>query len=369
LSPCIWGDADGFIGIRKFFHSTAVGRFIVDKFWGILGGDVIALNKYDAHPETKKLKPWIDPFFVANSLSILNYPTDFFDLVREGKVKVHVADITGLSRKTVHISNGTDLVTDALIVATGWKTRPPLTFLPAGIECSLGIPHKLSSKDEISIVNAQNDRADREILTRFPRLKNQPKLSPKLELITHTKGVVESKTITEDNLEPFKLYRFMVPPAFLETRDIAFAGSLLALQTTLMAQTQALWIAAFFSPNPTISPLSHKSMQEIEYETLLHSRFGKWRYPGGYGDRFPDFVFDGIPYLDMLLRDLGLKVHRKGSALKEVLEPYGVEDYRGLVEEWLVLRRKGGNESGNESDDESFEQVMIESSNAKAHMD
>jgi hypothetical protein len=62
LSPCVWGDTDGYGPIRRFFHSTVIGRFIVDSFWSILGGDVLRLNQYDAHPDTAKLKPWIDPF-------------------------------------------------------------------------------------------------------------------------------------------------------------------------------------------------------------------------------------------------------------------------------------------------------------------
>jgi hypothetical protein len=67
----------------------------------------------------------------------------------------------------------------------------------------------------------------------------------------------------------------------------------------------------------------------------LHSRFGRWRYPCGYGGRFPDFVFDAVPYLDMLCKDLGLQNRRKGTLWKEVFEAYGPEDYKGIAEEWM----------------------------------
>lgn len=102
-------------------------------------------------------------------------------------------------------------------------------------------------------------------------------------------------------------------------------------------------------------------MEEIEYETVLHSRFGRWRYPGGFGARFPDFVFDGVPYLDLLLRDLGLRRWRKGSAVKEVLEAYGPEDYRGLVGEWKELHGEGigrVNGGGDAKGDEEWIQVQ-----------
>ena len=73
------------------------------------------------------------------------------------------------------------------------------------------------------------------------------------------------------------------------------------------------------------------------YETALFNRFGRWRYPMGYGARFPDFVFDGIPYFDLLLSDLGLPSWRKGwSWLGEIFGgSYGQTDYRGLVAEWI----------------------------------
>jgi hypothetical protein len=344
FSPCIWGDADGYIGVRKFFHGTAIGRFLVDMFWWVLGNDVLNQSKYDAHPETKKLKPWIDPFWIAAGLSIFNYPKDIFDFVRQGIIKVHIADITKLSRKTVHLSNGSDLAADALICATGWKRTPPITFLPSGLEARLGLPYKLSDKSDGG-VHELVTRADTEILTRFPRLKTRPKTNPAYKPLTTTKGISAS-TATEENLEPYRLYRFMVPPSFLESRDIAFAGALMSISTTLCAQTQALWITSFMSSSPSISPLHHRSLADIEYETVLHSRFGRWRCPGGFGACFPDFAFDAVPYLDMLLRDLDLKVWRKRNAWSEIMDPYGPEDYKKLAVEWMDGRR--GRERGRE---------------------
>lgn len=318
FSPCIWGDADGYPFSRSLLHQTRIGRFITDTFWSILGNDVLTLNKYDSHPETAKLKPWSNPFFIASSLSILNYDTDFFDLVRNGPVKVHIADITGLERKTVCLSTGERLETDALISCTGWKHSPPLKFLPEGLD--LGLPHKTGPSEPIALIQ----RADEEILCRFPRLKDQPAPNPKAKPLP---GLTLQET-----LEPYRLYRFMIPPSTTSSRDIAFAGSLLNISTTMCAQLQALWITAYLTGHLTIP-------EDITYETILHNRFGKWRYPAGFGDKFPDFVFDGLPYVDLMLGDLGLRKWRKGGALKEMFEPYGPEDYKGLVEEWLEVKK------------------------------
>ena len=51
-----------------------------------------------------------------------------------------------------------------------------------------------------------------------------------------------------------------------------------------------------------------------------------------------------LPYLDMLLSDLGLDRHRKRTAIAEVFSPYGPADYTGIVNEWLAT--KTGDHSG-----------------------
>ncbi|TAQ90274.1 hypothetical protein B7494_g1449 [Chlorociboria aeruginascens] len=309
LSPCIWGNCDGFPGIRAFFHETVIGRFLVDKFWGILESDALSINKYDNHPETAKLKPWSRLFFTGTSFSLLNYSTDIFEFIRNGTVKVHIADITGLDPKTVCLSNGERIPTDALIYATGWSPSPPLKFLPEGL--NLGLPHESGSSEPLELI----ERADKEILSRFPRLKVQPTPNPKhkkpLATVSGAMGYASPK-----KFEPYRLHRFMIPPAFLQSRDIAFVGS-------------------FFSGQIPIP-------SDVEYETVLHSQFGKWRYPDGYSEKCPDIVFDLLPYIDMLLGDLGLRIHRKAGFISEIFSPYIVKDYKGLIGEWMASRGKTG---------------------------
>jgi hypothetical protein len=138
----------------------------------------------------------------------------------------------------------------------------------------------------------------------------------------------------EQEQEGYRLYRFMVPPKFIASRDIAFAGSLLTIATSVNAQLQALWIAAFFAGGISLD-------EDVNYVTVLHSRFGKWRAPSGFGHLFPDMVFDAVSYLDMLLKDLGLKCYRKPGFMAEILDGYGPADYRGLTSEWLAKKASG----------------------------
>lgn len=336
FSPCIWGNADGYTRVRSFLHGTWLGRKIVDAFWAVLADDVVQLNGFNKHPEVKKLQPWISPFWIASSLSILNYPTDFFDLIKDGTIKVHIAELDHLSDHAVHLSTGEELKSTALICSTGWRATPNLKFLPEGIDRELGFPWSSDPLDE-QMVKA----ADEEILRRFPRLRDQPTPNPKYKPLND-----EAEAAAP---HPFRLARFMVPLSQVKDRSLAFMGITMTINTTIIAQTQALWISAYFGGQLTPTaveqcPAAVRAASDIKveddaelnlaWETALHSEFGKYRYPGGFGRRNPDFVFDAIPYIDLMLRDLGLSPERKQGMLSRCLSPYGTEDYTGLVEEW-----------------------------------
>ncbi|KAI9367149.1 hypothetical protein BJX61DRAFT_529855 [Aspergillus egyptiacus] len=366
FSPCIWSDnnpdADGGSCIRSFLHGSKFGRKITDTFWSILANDVVSANKYNAHPETKKLQPWISPFWVASGLSILNYPTNFFDLVTSGKVKIHVDHITSLSEGTIHLAkDGALSDIDALVVASGWKPTPNIDFRPASLLSELGFP---TAEDPFpsSLVSA----ADEEILRRFPRLVDQPAHnSPEPYTPLAKDAQAESQA-----LHPFRLTRFLVPATkrLARERSVAFMGIAMTINTPLLAQTQALWITAFFSNRLSLSSIAKETCPDtlrnvlsketaadsasasaaadqpvngdddanILWETALHTQFGIHRYPGGLGKRNPDFVFDAVPYVDVLLKDLGVRGDRKREkGWRQWLEPHGMEDYRGVVEEWM----------------------------------
>lgn len=336
FSPCIWGDADGYSRVRSFLHGTWLGRKIVDAFWAILADDVVQLNGYDKHPEMKKLKPWVSPFWIASSLSIINYPTDFFELIKNGTIKVHIADIDHLSDHTVHLSSGETLPTTALICSTGWRCTPNLKFLPEGIDRDLGFPWSTDPLDSKMV-----EAADEEILRRYPRLRDPPHPNPKYRPLNDQAEAAAP--------HPFRLTRFMVPLSMVKERSLAFMGIPATINTALVAQTQALWISAYF--NDRLTPTSTERCPEalraasdaksdddagldLAWETTLHTEFGRYRYPGGFGHRNPDFVFDAIPYVDLMLRDLGLTTGRKKGVLARCFEPYGMEHYCGLVDEW-----------------------------------
>ncbi|EUC28748.1 hypothetical protein COCCADRAFT_8915 [Bipolaris zeicola 26-R-13] len=316
FSPCAWGDEDGFAIPRGFLHRTGMGRLLTDNYWNNMSAEIIETNGYDDHPEVFKLKPWNPVFWTGSGLGIHNFDTNFFDLVKEGKVRVHLADISKLDGKTVHLTNGEQISTDVLVCATGWKKDVPLSFtnLPQG-----GIGLAQSGQEKADLI----EKTNREILEKFPGLKRQP--------------VVRYKR-KDDDLH--RMYRFMVPPALVNQRNLAFAGMVSTTSTALFATMQGLWISAFFDGK--LARVA-STEQDITAEVLRHTQWGRYRYPCGYGDTIPDFAFESMPYIDMLLNDVGIETHRKRNQIAEIFEPYKPADYKQLAKEYLELREgKGG---------------------------
>ncbi|KAK5047538.1 hypothetical protein LTR84_006635 [Exophiala bonariae] len=334
FEPTIWnGEASGFSWARYLLHSTSLGRKFVSMFWKALDKIVHRANGYDNHPELQKLKPWSTTFWMGNSLGIHNYQQNWFDLVRKGRIHIHVADVTSLSGKGVHLSNGAVVNADTFVCCTGWEVLPPIKFIPETLTDELGLP---SSAIQPSEVQVQHARA--QILEAAPSLRAGPrKVLPKSAAAPIR--VHEHKNGAESTRSNYQLYRFLVPSSakFFKHRNIAFIGSHLALNAITVAQAQALWITAFF--NDKVESLRHSNIDhaDVEYETILHTEYARLRHPGagsGAGERCPDLVFDGLLYTDSLLRDLGLEAHRKKSWWKELVQRYLPGDYRGLVAEW-----------------------------------
>ncbi|KAJ4395879.1 hypothetical protein N0V93_000093 [Gnomoniopsis smithogilvyi] len=310
FSPCPWGAEDGYGGVRSFLHGTRLGRFVVDCFWKVLQGDVLDAIRYDSHPELAKMKPWNSAFWIGSGLSILNYDTPLFDLVKEGKIRVHIDNIDRLEPGKAVLSSGEVLEADGMVCSTGWKKESSIKF--TGLEAvGLGLPQALADADRIKL----NAKADNDVLTMFPRLKDQPQLR------------FEPK-----DAEPLRYYRFIVPSTMVKARNLAYSGMVSTVNTAVCASVQAAWITAFLDDK--LDRVA-ESPDEIKDEIMLHTQWGKWRFPCGYGASLPDFVFEGLPYVNMLMKDMGLNTYRKKSWVKELTEAYTPYDFAGMWDEWV----------------------------------
>ncbi|KAL1865800.1 hypothetical protein VTK73DRAFT_5047 [Phialemonium thermophilum] len=337
--------------VRRFIHRSRLGRALVSLFWSRLDDQVRALNAYDQHPATALLRPWTSTYWMGNSLSIHNYETSWFDLAREGKIVAHAAEVVSLSERTVHLSDGTSIIADAVVCCTGWEARPNIKFLPEGVEHRIGFP------GEGVVVDADHPsleaQARSKVLRWAPELRQPPirtlpndLLLPECERFDDDRKT--SQPIYGRSCFPYRLYRFVVPydREFIQRRNLAIIGAHITIHTAILSQAQALWITAFLDGK--ISHLTgggrdgKPDFDKIKQETFYHTEFERIRRPreaGGAGDRYPDLVVDSIPYVDLLLSDLRLPYHRKKNWYKEMWEPYQVGDYKGLVREWKELRR------------------------------
>ncbi|KAL8888613.1 MAG: hypothetical protein Q9215_003966 [Flavoplaca cf. flavocitrina] len=368
FSPCIWGECDGFGPIRRWLHGTKFGRLIVRTFWKKLGGDVVTQTGLTTKgPEVKKLLPKEEAMWYANGISILNYGEDIHRYLMDGTVSVVRRDIERLEGKNFILTTGekTEDV-DAAICSTGWRWDSGIDFLPKSEHGDLGIPSTNYTKSQKETWEKLENRADKEILERFPMLADGPGIdkddrvipTPKLDDLSE-KATAEPEKQKREEHTPWRLFRGIAPPASSQ-KDLVFLGMMLSLQTVLRSEMAALWAYAYLNnylqpqmqlsdrPDPD-SVASEKTSSDGSsakqgwlYETALFNRFGRWRYPMGYGARFPDFVFDGLPYFDIMLQDLGLKNWRKGrSWFGELFSgPYLPGDYKGMVEEWRGLNKK-----------------------------
>ncbi|KAJ5337277.1 monooxygenase [Penicillium brevicompactum] len=324
FSPCVWVSHP----IRNFLHGTWLGCMIVRLFWACLQWDMVRVNRYSDHEETAKLKPWVDPFWVGTAVSIINFPGDVFALIRGGLVKVHIADVERLEPCRVVLNNGGDsLETKALIMCTGWKLSPGIRFLPDGIDQEMGFSWTADPIDQGLVKQAQED-----ISTCLPMLPTGP------ESRTYNKKDMEDQINTDEAvLHPLRLARFIVPLGLWDDHSIAFLGALNTFSTSIVAEVQALWALVYLNHGSELH--QHGNKESRVRETALHTEFCSLRSPMGHGVRTPDFVFEVMPYLDLLLGDLGMSTSRKGSWWEDLFVPHRPRDYAGLVEEWKMRLR------------------------------
>ena len=371
FSPCIW--ACSTLKVEKlcrwFLQQTWLGQRLVKGLFGAIQADVCAANRFGRSENTAKLKPWVDLFWIAGGQGVLGYNRNIFEMVAEGKIEVHIDEVIRLSNKTVHLKE-TTVAADALVCCTGWAYEPSVKFLPEGIDKDLGLPYRQAGSPEEAI-----QRADEKILNDLPILRQQPAAPPKTKAFDSQDNV----DLIRPN-QPYRLYRFMAPASeAFHDRNIAFVGFQINFGVPLTVQAQSLWIAAYFAgklpiqqlPNQLeeteadkLLPRTKAANDQISKDTMLHTQFCRWRFPWGFGSRFPDFVFELVPYLDMVLADLGLhsdrkmqqsqRIHRHSwleiltgglwsivlGACRETFEPYDKHDYIGLTEEWVAANRE-----------------------------
>jgi len=304
---------------------------ITKRFWVQIGTATLDDCGYAKHDRTKILIPETNPFFYGTASGVLSYETDFFQYVKSGQVRIHREDITRLSERTIHLANGNMLSVDALITATGFSAKPTVSFAPSTIHSDLGLPSTQLTKSQQSFWEDLMIKASLRIEPRFPRFLVAPFAGPfSSDRLQYNPGIDPDMRYT-----PWRLYRGIAPPGPTSQgqHNLAFIGMFSNIANTLRLELQCLWAYAYLNGRLDID------RHNVFDETALVTRWAEARSPFGHGRYFPDVVFDQLPYFDTLLRDLGVESRRKSTWFKEIFEPYGQQDYKTVVHEWIAKQR------------------------------
>ncbi|KAI4212886.1 MAG: hypothetical protein LQ351_004411 [Letrouitia transgressa] len=323
--------------LSRFVQNTKLGQAIDRKIWDNADRDIRQEANYHQRYGARKGYPHLFPetaaFWCNGPVGLLQHP-DFWEIISQ-KVDVHRCDISHLTHDSVVLSDGTGIVSDAILCGTGWKQ--PYAFFSDELHCQLGLPHPSTChclEDNASWMTLHS-AAKEEILSEFPALcyPPTPKYSP------------QKTSATEKT--PYRLYNLIAPLNDFPP-SIVFLGQIRMANSFRTAECQALWASAYLD-----GTLPLPSYDEMEAEIAYTIAFSQCRYPisGGAGNYF---FYDVISYTDKLLAELGLRSHKKvarkhvsghlGAASRRVrnfFDPCFASDLEGVVEEYKSVVEKG----------------------------
>jgi hypothetical protein len=131
----------------------------------------------------------------------------------------------------------------------------------------------------------------------------------------------------QQDCTPYKLYRGMAP---LNDDSILFLNHINIANKLFGAEAQAMWAVAFFDGN-----IALPSIQERRKAVAKCIAWCRRRYLSN-GQLGNCFVFDGVPYVDTLLEDMGLKAHLRKGWLKNFFAPFRPADLGRAWDEYLL---------------------------------
>lgn len=302
---------------------------------------------------------------------------DFWSTLRSGNLtvvrdKIDTADSTGVT-----LLSGKRVDADYVLYATGWGDH--FSFFSPELKDELGIPHyshegsksttsvtmadskKPSAVDkslgkESEFLWASRDKAADELVARkLPLLGAGPKDFNGWQIPAARQKAVKVRR--------WRLYNRIVPldsHGRSSSNNIAILGQIHTTQTPTIAEIQGLWAAAYLLDELPLPGEPAMVSEVAEWNAWTRKRYAS------VGERYPYALFDWVPYLDCLVRDLGLNTKRyavSGSSrvplLADFFLPYGPHCYSGIVDEYLAVRKKAKFGVGNAPDHSSASSVSV----------
>ncbi|RYP64003.1 hypothetical protein DL771_008974 [Monosporascus sp. 5C6A] len=130
---------------------------------------------------------------------------------------------------------------------------------------------------------------------------------------------------------------FAEPPRTVwGVRSVLFPGHIHSVFTPLAAELQALWGVTWMLGWRDVPP-----KEEMELEATTFNAWTRKRYLE-QGTKYSYFIYNYIPYIDTLMKDLALNPFRKSNIFEEWFVRYKPHDHRTVLDEYRALRRKQG---------------------------
>ncbi|KAF4990932.1 hypothetical protein FGRMN_8170 [Fusarium graminum] len=319
FSPCIMSTS-GFC--YNFFQRTSVGRMITNLYWRTANYVSVAHAEYWRSSNAEKLRPrpYSDGvFWGSGGIGIATAP-DFWQTFHQGDVTIHSTEIQSLSHKdVVNFKNGYSVATDIVIHCTGFDKG--YSAFDADMRNQLGLEY---DPDEFSRWTMLDEKADKVIDELLPYLRDPPSQHG-------SSGATRKK-----HQGPNRHFRRLVVPelAAKGDRSILFPGHVHSAFTPLVAELQALWGVSWMLGWRDL-PARH----EMETEAANFNAWTRRRYLE-QGKKHSYFIYDYIPYIDTLMKDLGLNPYRKSNLFQEWFVRYKPSDYKTILEEYRGLQRQ-----------------------------
>ncbi|KAK3291025.1 uncharacterized protein B0H64DRAFT_451666 [Chaetomium fimeti] len=311
----------------RFFHQTRLGRVLGRQFWKIVNSIAERHSGYSKTPNAEKLRPLPhgNGIFWANAgLGAASVP-NFWKVFHAGDCTVHRTGIESFTDNKVHLSDGTQVSTDYVVLCTGFdKSYQPFS---RELQRTFGLTNDLDPADQERWAKAEA-RAEVAVDNKLPTLRNPPLSSGQVESSVHREA--------GSNHGPSRHYRRLIVPGMAAEgdRSIVFPGFIHSIYTPMVSEVQALWGSAFL-----LGLLDPPDQAEMEREVAEWNVWSRKRYPA-QGRKHAYAIFDFLSYIDTLLKDLGINTRRKQNVLANLFVPTYPRDFHNLLEEFKQAQEK-----------------------------
>ncbi|KAF5564995.1 hypothetical protein FNAPI_1880 [Fusarium napiforme] len=318
FSPCIMSTSGM---CYNFFQRNALGRILTNVYWRTANYISVSHADYWRTPNAERLRPrpYSDGvFWGSGGIGIATAP-DFWETFHNGDVTIHSTEIDSLSHNdVVNLKNGYSIAADIVIHCTGFDKGYD-AFEPS-LRHELGLEY---DPKEFSRWTMLDEKAERTVDDLLPYLREAPS------------RYGDSKATKRTRHGPNRHYRRLVVPelAARGDRSILFPGHIHSAFTPLAAELQALWGVSWMLGWRDLPP-----REEMEVEAANFNAWTRKRYLE-QGKKHSYFIYDYIPYIDTLMKDLGLNPFRKNNVFEEWFVRYKPSDYKTILDEYLSLRR------------------------------